>query len=457
MNVLYMHSHDTGRFVQPYGYPMQTPALQRFAEEGVVFRNAFCAGPTCSPSRAALLTGTWPHVNGMIGLAHRGPCRLRDYSWHLSNFLKKHGYQTALSGVQHEVGNNDIRRYLGYDRCLEHEPPVPDRPMSVLDWNMSFAERAAAYISEADPARPFFLSCGFGLTHRTGSGIQWHNGDESPLGEPRWSRPPPCLPDTPEIRRDFADFSVAVSRLDACIGRVLEALDRSEVADNTLVIVTTDHGIAFPHMKCNLTDWGIGVMLMMRGPKGFSGGKVIDALVSHIDIFPTVCGMVGLPVPKWVSGSDLTPLVNGRTTSVHDAIFAEVNWHAAVEPMRVIRTGRWAYIRRYGPERGPVLPNCDDSPSKEEMLRQGWAQSVIPAERLFDLAFDPCQTANIAGSPAHSAVLADMRNRLERWMKDTDDPLLAGGIDPWPGMVVNPPDGSSPQEPCVPAERFAIG
>ncbi len=455
MNILYIHSHDTGRFIQPYGYPLSTPALQRFAEQGVVFRNAFCAGPTCSPSRASLLTGTWPHVNGMIGLAHRG-ARLNDYSWHLSNYLKKQGYATALSGVHHEIGNERAWEFLGYDRYLDKESPTPAGRWDVWQWNKFFAERAATYIHEADPSQPFFLSCGFGFTHRTGKGIQWHNGDESPLGDGRWIRVPSCLPDIPEIRRDFADFAAAVSRLDACMGTVLEALDSSRLSDNTLVVITTDHGIAFPNMKCNLTDWGIGIMLMMRGPCGFSGGKVIDSLVSQIDVFPTICSLANIPIPEWVAGSSLLPLINGERIQVHDAVYAEVNWHAAVEPMRVVRTDRYAYIRRYGPERGPVLPNCDDSVSKEEMLRNGWANRIIPAENLYDLVHDPAQTASVAHDQSHAVVLDEMRTKLHSWMKETKDPLLSGRLDPWPGMIVNPASGRSPQEPCIPAEPFLV-
>ena len=100
-NIVYLHSHDTGRYIQPYGYAVETPNMQRFAEEGVLFRNAFCAAPTCSPSRAALLTGMYPHSCGMLGLAGKNLCRLNDYGQHLSHFLKANGYETVLSGIEH--------------------------------------------------------------------------------------------------------------------------------------------------------------------------------------------------------------------------------------------------------------------------------------------------------------------------------------------------------------------
>ena len=120
-NILYIHSHDTGRCVQPYGYAVPTPHLQQLAEQGVLFRQAFCASPTCSPSRAALLTGQYPHTNGMIGLAHRGS-RLNDYSRHLAGVLGRAGYATALAGVQHEVRAEE-QRLLGYGEILTDEAP----------------------------------------------------------------------------------------------------------------------------------------------------------------------------------------------------------------------------------------------------------------------------------------------------------------------------------------------
>lgn len=439
LNILYLHSHDTGRYIQPYGYDVPTPNLQRFAEQGVLFRNAFCAGPTCSPSRAALLTGRYPHANGMLGLAHRG-ARLTDYRQHLARFLGEQGYLTALCGVQHEAGGA-LKSELGYE-CVT----------TTADGD-TIAQQAVSVLQRPHD-RPFFLSCGFELTHRTGRGEQWHNGAESPLGDARYVRPPATLPDVPEIRRDFADFRVAAARLDQAMGRVLAALDGAGLADRTLVILTTDHGIAFPRMKCNLTDHGIGVLLMLRGPS-FAGGTVIDALVSHVDVYPTVCELAGLPKPGWLQGHSLLPLAAGAP-AIREAVFAEVNWHAALEPMRAIRTERHKYIRRFDPRPGPVLANCDDSPSKRILRGAGWDACAPAEEALYDLLLDPTEACNRAADPAYAGVLADLRARLRRWMDATGDPLPGGRLEPWPGMVTNPVDDTSPQGPSVPAEPFVI-
>lgn len=102
MNIIYMHTHDSGRYLEPYGYAIPTPNLMQLAREGVLYRNAYCAGPTCSPSRAALVTGMMPHSNGMIGLAHRGNSLTRPET-HMAQYFGAQGYETVLSGIQHEA------------------------------------------------------------------------------------------------------------------------------------------------------------------------------------------------------------------------------------------------------------------------------------------------------------------------------------------------------------------
>ena len=150
-NILYIHSHDTGRYIQPYGHAVETPNLQKLAEDGVLFRQHFCVGPTCSPSRASLLTGSYPHQNGMLGLVHRG-FHLNDYRQHLIHTLKPHGFQTVLSGIQH-VAHADSKQkaadIIGYDRYLGDAP-----------------EKDVVKFLEGKPDRPFFVAAGFFETHR---------------------------------------------------------------------------------------------------------------------------------------------------------------------------------------------------------------------------------------------------------------------------------------------------
>jgi arylsulfatase A-like enzyme len=190
-------------------------------------------------------------------------------------------------------------------------------------------------------------------------------------------------------------------------------------------------------------------MLIMRGPGGFEGGRVSDALVSHIDLLPTICEVVGLAAPPWLQGVSLLPLVRSTADQVREELFAEVTYHAAYEPKRGVRTARYKYIRRFQDRDSPVLPNCDDSPSKDVWMEHGWQRRAPEVERLFDLAFDPNEAHNVAHDPAMGQVLTDMRGRLARWMEETEDPLLRGPVPAPSGARANDPDGISPREPAV--------
>jgi arylsulfatase A-like enzyme len=197
------------------------------------------------------------------------------------------------------------------------------------------------------------------------------------------------------------------------------------------VIATTDHGIAFPMLKCNLTDHGLGVYLILRGPGGFRGGEVIDGMVSQIDLYPTLCALLDLEPPEWLQGKSLLPLLHGDRSEIHDELYGEVTYHAAYEPKRSIRTRRFKYIRRFLPEgAGPVLANCDNGPSKRFLRRQGWAERTVPAESLFDLARDPNEAHNLASDVAYADIKADLAARLRGWMERTEDPLLNGPVGP---------------------------
>lgn len=424
-NILYIHSHDTGRYVQPYGHAVPTPRLQQLAEQGILFRQAFSAAPTCSPSRASLLTGQSPHNNGMLGLAHRG-FALYDYGQHIIHTLHKVGYHSALIGEQH-IAKDPGR--IGYKQVID----VAIHRAEVI------APLAQDFLRSA-PAQPFFLSVGFSETHRK---LPQPASEQ----EANYCLPPSNLPDTPEIRQDMAAFKTSARSLDQGIGSVLDELEASGLAEKTLVICTTDHGIPFPGCKGTLTDRGIGVMLMMRGPDGFSGGQVCDALVSHIDLFATLCDLLHIEAPSWLQGVSLLPLIRHETDEIHDAIFGEVTYHAAYEPQRAMRTKRWKYIRRFDYHRGPVLPNCDDSPSKEVLLSYGWREREVAREELYDLLFDPNEGRNLASDPAASAILIEMRNRLMQWMQATNDPLLNGPVAAPASAELNDPDQLSPEEP----------
>ena len=179
-NILYVHSHDTGRYVQPYGHAVPTPNIQRLAEQGVLFRKAFCAAPTCSPSRASLLTGQYAHSSGMLGLAHRG-FSLHDYKQHILYTLRKVGYYTALIGEEHLAKDT---RTIGYDQVAQIE-----------GYQASIVTPTAIDTLSKLP-QPFFLSIGFFETHREFL-------KPSSLKDAKYSLPPAPLPDTSQTRLDM--------------------------------------------------------------------------------------------------------------------------------------------------------------------------------------------------------------------------------------------------------------
>ena len=429
-NIVYLHSHDSGRYLQPYGQPIPTPNLQKLASAGVLFRQAFSAAPTCSPSRASLLTGQCAHRNGMLGLAHRG-FSMADYSHHMLHTLRKAGYHSTLAGLQH-IANDPAR--IGFDELL--------RPKNTQA--ATVAPLAAEFLNRR-PAAPFFLDVGFFETHR-------EYPEPTAEDDPRYLQPPVPLPDTPQTRRDMAGFRSSARLLDRGVGVVLDALERNGLAANTLVISTTDHGIAFPRMKCNLTDAGFGVSLILRGPGLFSGGKVCDAMISHLDVFPTLCELLEIEKPAWLEGRSMLPVLRGEKKEINDEVFAEVNYHASYEPVRAVRTERYKYIRRYAGRTAPVLPNCDDGPSKDLWLEAGWRGHDVPQEELYDLIFDPTEQNNLRADPKSEPALRDMQTRLQRWMTRTSDPLLKGPVPAPAGAKVNPVDGVSPKEPVVDAK-----
>lgn len=431
MNIVYLHSHDTGRYVSPYGHAVPTPNLRAFAEQGVVFRQAFCAAPTCSPSRAALLTGQSAHGSGMLGLAHRGHT-LNDFKQHIIYQLKPIGFHTALCGQQHIANHVGIEK-IGYDEVLEVESNHVEH----------VAPAAEAWL--ADPLRkdkPFFLACGFFETHTPFPDANDRDG--------RFVKTPDPLPDTPQTRRDTARYHKSVAALDAGMGRVIAAIDRAGLTNDTLIIVTTDHGLPFPEMKCSLTDHGTGVMLMMRGP-GFAGGNVIDAMVSHLDVFPTVCDLLDMKPPHWLEGKSLCPLVDGRLDdepgALHDEIFAEVTWHAGFEPKRAVRTPRYLYIRNYNPHwRRPVRPNCDASETKSLWLELKYDQRSVLEEELYDNLFDPQQRRNVTEDATYKDALTDGRTRLDAWMRRTNDPLLTDPVPIPRQLKYNPHSAIHPSQ-----------
>ena len=207
MNVLYLNTHDIGRYLQTYGYPVHTPNLLRLSREGMAFTQMYCASPTCSPSRGAMLTGQYPHNNGLIGLSHRG-FRING-KHHLANYMKQHGYETVLSGVQHEIKLHE-EETLGYERCLNpmeyYRNDLPQCELYTWQDEMA-AENAVNYLkNRGKDERPFFLAVGFGCTHREYPRVP----DEY---ETDYVQVPKALPNLPDVRKDMAGIAISYDEM----------------------------------------------------------------------------------------------------------------------------------------------------------------------------------------------------------------------------------------------------
>jgi arylsulfatase A-like enzyme len=420
-NLVLMHSHDTGRHLGVYGAGVPTPNLMRIAREGVVFRQAFCASPGCSSSRASLMTGQWPHTHGLIGLVHRGWRMSDPKNSHLSHLLSNAGYNTQLIGFQHEVP--DAAQELGYKNVIHSDK---------LNFHSRARGEAAVKWIENAPAEPFFLNVGFVETHREFLPVE-------PPDDERFTAPVSWLPDTAEVRRDVAELNTAVRHVDDAVGAIVAALEKRKLLDNTLIIYTTDHGVPFPRAKATLYDAGIGVALIMRGPGGISGGQALDAIVSQIDILPTFFNLAELPLPAGVQGTSLLPLVQKKVGAAHDEVFAEITYHAAYDPARCIRTRFFKYIRHFGDLPKMPMSNIDNGSAKTFVSDHGYPRLERPREMLFDLVADPQEFENLAAVPEYAKEKADLAARLQKWMERTNDPILAtGNVAMPPGAEVTP-------------------
>ncbi|MEL7238088.1 MAG: sulfatase [Planctomycetota bacterium] len=422
-HVVYLHAHDMGRFNSAYGFGVRSPAMQRIAEEGVVYRKAYSAAPTCSPSRAALLTGLPANMTGMLGLAHRG-WSLTHPERCLPQAFADAGYRTVRAGLQHVRHWNEKTTGVGYS---DEQPATSQRGAAV-------GEHAGTLIREhfeqGDPT-PLFLDVGSVDAH-----LPYTHGTDVE-DDPRYLQPPAPLPDTPKVRADLAAYATLVNRFDQTVAAVYQALADAGVLDETILVVTTDHGLALPGMKCNCNDNGLGVTLLVRGPR-FEKGVADDQLRSHLDLYPTLVDACGIDRPEHLQ---LAP-PDLRGMSLHDdvgdrVLFGEVTYHAAYEPVRAIRTASHSFVRRFDPRVRTTMPNIDDSGVRDALTAVGLDRRRDAEVALHDLMFDPQEVCNLADDGAHDELRRSMSGQLHALMVAMDDPLLSGAVAPPQGGMVS--------------------
>jgi arylsulfatase A-like enzyme len=409
-NIVFITPHDLGTHLRCYGWDSRIPSpnLDGFAREGVQFRSHFCAGPYCSPSRGAIMTGLYPHVNGLMGLVNLG-WDLPERNVTLPQLLQASGYETGLFGIQHIV--SDPAR-LGY----EHMAPAEHGKCELVAGAFEEFLRSRS----ADASRPFYAEIGTSEVHRP-----YGRFDEIPVPAEEVT-PLPFLEDTPGVRMDLAMFYAQIQRLDRAMGRVFAALDEAGLRDETLVVFTTDHGIAFPRAKATLYGPGINTALMMRWPGRIAEGREVRSLTSHVDIFPTIAELLELEPPPGMNGTSLVPLLEDGEKPVREAVYAEKNTYAG-DLKRCVRTGHYKLIRNYGEGPKLHLPTDIEVTASRRDLGDVHLEPRPPVE-LYDLQADPWEQRNRAGATDYAEIEADLAGRLERHLEETDDPILGGSV-----------------------------
>ncbi len=409
-NVLIVHWHDLGRYLGAYGHPdVCSPRLDRLAAEGILFTRAHATAPLCSPSRGSLFTGRYPQSNGLVGLAHHG-WEYRAGVRTLPQLLSESGWYSALFGMQHETS---YPKRLGYDEF--------DVSNSYCEYVVGKAQR---WLREGAPqrcGRPFLLTAGFFEVHRPYPHERYQPVDITAVDLPDY------LPDTPEVRQDWAGFYGSIATADAAVGRLLDTLAETGLDATTWVVFLTDHGPAFPRAKSTLYDAGTGIAMLVRPPTNRTvAPRVYDELFSGVDLVPTLLDLLGIDVPADIEGvshahSLLAP--DTQTDPVRDHVYTTKTYHDAFDPIRAIRTKEYSYIENYVPRPLLDLPwDIEKSPSGLAVAPS--AKSPRPQRELYDLRTDPTETNNLlAGAHGQgiAAIAVELALRLHDWRHRTGD------------------------------------
>ncbi|MBC2603236.1 sulfatase family protein [Puniceicoccus vermicola] len=413
MNVLWITLEDTSPRFQVYGDRIaRTPNADKLASEGVVFQKAFSTAPVCAPARCAAITGVYAASIGghhmrthFRNLSHEGqvppyepvpPAHVKCFT----EYLRADGvYCTNNEKTDYQFSSP----FTAWDECSE---------------NAHWRNR---------PAGARFFSV-FNLLAAHESGM-WPDG-RSLETDPASVQVPPYLPDTPIVRESIARHYDQMARVDVQVGRLLDELEEDGLAEDTVVILWSDHGEGLPRGKRHVYDSGLHVPLMVRWPGRIEPGTRRTDLVSTIDLAPTVLELFGLPLPGHLHG---TPLLNQENPRkfVHAT---QDRFGGYYDQSRAVRTGRFKYIRNYHPELPRFLFNnyLNQHPVQQEIIRlmrhnalEGHArffgEQNHPVEELYDCDADPHELNNLAVDSSYHSTLLELRSELEDWRRRIGD------------------------------------
>ncbi|MFW5803229.1 MAG: sulfatase, partial [Verrucomicrobiota bacterium] len=411
-NILLITCHDLGQHLGCYGVDtVNTPNLDALAQRGVRFTNSYSTSAVCSPGRGSLHTGRYPQSNGLLGLTH-APWwwRLNDDERHSAEIFGDLGYHTCLIGFHHI--DPDWKRY-GYHELRSPRVRADESVTAACD-----------LINEAESFdRPFYAKVGFSEVHRPFR----HGRDDS-----KGVFIPPWMQDTPAIREDLAEFQATIRQFDQYVGEILEALADSPIADNTLVVMTSDHGMPYPGAKWTVRKAGIEVPLILHQPgTALTGGKTFDPVISNVDVLPTLLDWIGAPIPDTMQGVSFRSVLAGDDESAtpRTAAFAQYTPEMKRDNLsRSIITDRWHLIRYFDQGRTvdyPVEVVPKTFAAHEQRCKTKGARPFV---QLFNLENDPYELCDVGDAPENADRVKDLSNQLLAWMRSVDDPLLHGPL-----------------------------
>lgn len=447
-NILFCLGDDfAGPHAGCYGDKVvRTPNIDRLAREGARFNFAFSAAPSCTPSRAAMLTGQAPHrLEEGANLHGTLPKKFAVYP----DLLEQAGYAVGFTRKGWGPGN-----FKAGGR--ERNPAGPQ----FKDFK--------TFLDGVPTNKPFCFWFGSHEPHRP-----YEKGAGARAGlKPAEVTVPPFWPDVPEVRNDILDYYTEVELFDRDVGDLLALLDARGQTASTLVVISGDNGWPFPRAKANVYDSGTRQPLVARWPASVKAGQVFDDFISLTDLAPTFLEAAGLkPLPEMTGRSLLGLITGAEPPGSRNTIFVERERHANVRagdlgyPCRGVRTRDFLYIRNLAPERWPAgdpekwkavgpFGDVDGGPTKQFILDHRHEPGVThlfrlafgkrPTEELYDLSQDPHQMNNVAGRASYAAAQERLRATLDQWMSDTSDPRATDGKARFDEMPYYGADGTTP-------------